>query len=944
MKRMLIVFVALSLVVAPGFAIDVTINTYSDAGHTKPSYFFGNSSYVYFTAYNGVSCCDVKAAFLTIVDADGNTVSISNVTMNDNQSNGVYSGYFKIGSNIANDSLLVGDGQRVRIDISLTPLSSGVKDVEAKYSAPQGVVLFGIFDNGVVLNWSYAEDPSGIDHYIVYRSVQSIASDASAATTFVSYTTQFVDKDMVDGRTYFYAVAAVDKVGNIGVLSNNVELNIPDATKPYVIDKFQAFAVKAGSVKLAWSEPYDNVGIDHYVVYKSDNEITNDTLEYITTGDTSYIDTNTSDGRKYYYAISAVDRAGNFGNVSKSLFVYADSLGPVKVSDLKAELGKNGLVALSWSAVKDTNNDNNAHVYRIYHSRMEIKSKADVDTIEPVVITENTSFSEVRDGLTYYAVVSVDDAGNDGDISNIVSIAPDITAPEPVIDLKIESSDNRMIILTWKASTSMDISGYYIYRSVENSSIESLVLYTKADSIAFNDTGVEQGKTYYYVVRAVDNAGNEDSNINMVSIDARDSVIELDALYPKNNSEVSQDKITVLGRSDSDATIEVKTTINSIAFTSDAIVDKNGLFISYIPLAYGLNKLEVSAVDSAGNKRSMDIIVVNKLNKTASSDDINSALSDASENLVNETFSLSVVDALMKNDENIGKERGSVENFITGASVMNIINFPLIGLILAVVGIGFTVFYNRFLRKEFTAVKNTFSTKLKDEEEKRVAVEKDLEQEKNEKEHLRKSLEKYLSPDIAQRIVKNPGLKNEKKELTMLFVDIRGFFNLCEQIGEENVVPILDQYFDRMTKIVYNNKGTVDKFIGDMVMAIFGLEDGHDHSYNAVKSAVEMQKEIAKLNGYLKSHGKNPISVGISLSTGNVIIGNLGNEHIEFTAIGEPVNVAWRLEEIAKAGEIVISESTYNKVKGKVRLKGKQTVSIKGKTHPINVYKVFDLV
>ena len=208
---------------------------------------------------------------------------------------------------------------------------------------------------------------------------------------------------------------------------------------------------------------------------------------------------------------------------------------------------------------------------------------------------------------------------------------------------------------------------------------------------------------------------------------------------------------------------------------------------------------------------------------------------------------------------------------------------------------------------------------------------------------------KYVSKEVVNEIMKNAKegitqLKGTEREVTILFADIRGFTPVSEKLKPREVVTMLNTYLGEMTKVVFKYKGTLDKFIGDCIMAIFNAPvEQKDSALLAVKAALEMQDKIKQVHSI---HGKKiPIMhAGIGINTGHAVIGNIGTkDRMEYTAIGDNVNLASRLCAFAKGGQVVISQSTYNLVKDKITTKKLGEIKVKGKAKPLTVYEVKSL-
>ena len=215
-------------------------------------------------------------------------------------------------------------------------------------------------------------------------------------------------------------------------------------------------------------------------------------------------------------------------------------------------------------------------------------------------------------------------------------------------------------------------------------------------------------------------------------------------------------------------------------------------------------------------------------------------------------------------------------------------------------------------------------------------------------ERLRTSLQRYLSPNIVDEMVQKTGslpLGGEKRKVSILFCDIRGFTTLTEKEPVENIVGLLNEYFSAMSEVIFANKGTLDKFIGDAIMAIYGapieLKDG---AFQAVKTALEMREKLVKLNEKWKAEKKPQIQVGYGINTGEAIVGNIGSERrMEYTAIGDMVNTASRVEGETEGGQIFITEETFKELGNQVKVNKLKQVTLKGKSTKVQIYEVTGL-
>ena len=228
-----------------------------------------------------------------------------------------------------------------------------------------------------------------------------------------------------------------------------------------------------------------------------------------------------------------------------------------------------------------------------------------------------------------------------------------------------------------------------------------------------------------------------------------------------------------------------------------------------------------------------------------------------------------------------------------------------------------------------------------------VAIENSQYAERIRKEMLaRSNFERYFTPELAKRIA-DAGegatrLGGDKREVTVLFSDIRGFTALSEKMPASEMATLLTDYFTEMVECVFNNEGTLDKFIGDAVMAQWGAPIGSKEDPDkAMKAAIEMMQELDKLNVKWKSEGRPELQIGIGLNHGEAFAGNIGSERrLEYTVIGDVVNTASRLCSAAGPGEILISDEMRKSLAQVPALAVCPPMELKGKSQPVPVYRV----
>ncbi|HXZ11910.1 MAG TPA: adenylate/guanylate cyclase domain-containing protein [Candidatus Sulfotelmatobacter sp.] len=222
--------------------------------------------------------------------------------------------------------------------------------------------------------------------------------------------------------------------------------------------------------------------------------------------------------------------------------------------------------------------------------------------------------------------------------------------------------------------------------------------------------------------------------------------------------------------------------------------------------------------------------------------------------------------------------------------------------------------------------------------------------EEREKRKIRKTFSQYLSPDVIGLIEKDPQKYirpgGEIKELTVMFSDIRGFTTISEGLTPDELVSLLNEYLGEMTEIVFSNQGTLDKYIGDAIMAFWGSPyPQEDHAIRGCKCALQMVRRLETLNAKWEAEGRRPISIGIGLNTGLLNVGNMGSaKRLSWTVMGDNVNLASRLEGINKEyqTQIVISEATHQQIGAQFVCRELDRIRVKGKNQPVEIYELLD--
>src|SRR5712672_503522 len=227
-----------------------------------------------------------------------------------------------------------------------------------------------------------------------------------------------------------------------------------------------------------------------------------------------------------------------------------------------------------------------------------------------------------------------------------------------------------------------------------------------------------------------------------------------------------------------------------------------------------------------------------------------------------------------------------------------------------------------------------------------IAVENVRAHERLAKEEVaRANYSRFLPEYVVKQMLENPEsfkLGGVTQTITVLFADIRGFTRISEHAAPEQIVQLLNRYFSAMTDIIFAHGGTLDKYLGDGLMALFGAPTTTPKdAANAIAAAVAMQRRMLSINDELRAEGFPEIGIGIGLHTGEVIVGYIGSERrSEYTAIGDAVNTSSRLESNAKAGEILVSEVTAQAARSRYQLAAREPISVKNREQPVPLFEV----
>lgn len=221
-----------------------------------------------------------------------------------------------------------------------------------------------------------------------------------------------------------------------------------------------------------------------------------------------------------------------------------------------------------------------------------------------------------------------------------------------------------------------------------------------------------------------------------------------------------------------------------------------------------------------------------------------------------------------------------------------------------------------------------------------------------EKRFIRSAFQQYMAPELVSQLLKNPKsltYGGSLQEISVLFSDIRSFTTYSESHTPQETVNILHEYLTEMVKVIIDNQGILDKFVGDEVMALFGTPVPlPNHALNACKVALQMRERLTEMQAQWQSEGREPFEIGIGINTGQAVVGNLGSQQIfDYTAIGDTINLGARLESINKEYDtpkhIIISEFTLEKVKDLVDVNYLDEVKVKGKNKAVKIYELIGL-
>jgi class 3 adenylate cyclase len=210
---------------------------------------------------------------------------------------------------------------------------------------------------------------------------------------------------------------------------------------------------------------------------------------------------------------------------------------------------------------------------------------------------------------------------------------------------------------------------------------------------------------------------------------------------------------------------------------------------------------------------------------------------------------------------------------------------------------------------------------------------------------IRDTFGRYVSPEVAQTLLESPGalkLGGEKREVTVLMSDLRGYTRFAERGEPQQVTEVLNEYLGRMTDVIVRHGGTVNEFIGDAIFAVFGAPVAHpDHAERAAAAALAMQRAMAEVNRANAARGLPRFEIGIGVNTGEAVVGNIGStQRAKYAVVGNAVNVAARIESATVGGQIFVSAATYERIRAVAEVGSPVPVEVKGIAAPLLLYEL----
>jgi adenylate cyclase len=204
---------------------------------------------------------------------------------------------------------------------------------------------------------------------------------------------------------------------------------------------------------------------------------------------------------------------------------------------------------------------------------------------------------------------------------------------------------------------------------------------------------------------------------------------------------------------------------------------------------------------------------------------------------------------------------------------------------------------------------------------------------------------RYVSDQVAENLLSHPSgldLGGAHREISILFSDLRGFSTLSERLPAQQMIELVNEYLGAMVPVIERHGGTIDEFIGDAILVLFGAPLAQeDHALRAVACALEMQQELSRLNVRLQTDNRTPIQMGIGVHTGKAVVGNIGcQSRMKYGAVGSAVNLASRIQGFTLGGQTLVSSSTYQAIKPYARVDGQLRVAVKGYDGPVSVFDI----
>lgn len=204
---------------------------------------------------------------------------------------------------------------------------------------------------------------------------------------------------------------------------------------------------------------------------------------------------------------------------------------------------------------------------------------------------------------------------------------------------------------------------------------------------------------------------------------------------------------------------------------------------------------------------------------------------------------------------------------------------------------------------------------------------------------------RYVSDQVAENLLSHPSgldLGGAHREISILFSDLRGFSTLSERLPAQKMIELVNEYLGAMVPVIERHGGTIDEFIGDAILVLFGAPlSQEDHALRAVACALEMQQELSRLNVRLQTDNRTTIQMGIGVHTGKAVVGNIGcQSRMKYGAVGSAVNLASRIQGFTLGGQTLVSSSTYQVIKPYARVDGQLRVAVKGYDGPVSVFDI----